>query len=293
MADGSKCANCGVPASLRCAGCMDAPDISYCNTKCQKGHWRNHKARCSNLRKRRKLFRAATILKAALLTYREAFFDIPLAKIELRNGVLYLHRHPSKDISPRPFPPHLTTNVAHKEAALTHNHFSTVSCSIESLDLRIGKPVVPTELVEVVAGPNFGGAPHTVLKVHLSGETWLVDAAGCQYGFRDVLLPFDRYLADKACDNLMSCTLYTASETTDFDFLEPLFANYPHMKRSHDRERMGRLHFAAFIDERVGSGKESFDPSKDLDGSEPKFREKFNKFVAELQTHMALLLLKK
>jgi hypothetical protein len=124
----SQCANCGIAASLQCAGCKGAPEyepgdainIAYCNAECQNSDWKVHKSRCATLRKRRKLLHAATILKAALLTYREAFFDIPLTKIELRNGVLYLHRH-HEVVSPRPFPRDLTANVAHKEAALTHN----------------------------------------------------------------------------------------------------------------------------------------------------------------------------
>ncbi|KAJ7468981.1 hypothetical protein FB451DRAFT_1255425 [Mycena latifolia] len=313
----AQCASCRIPASLQCAGCRDAPEyepgdainIVYCSAECQSRDWKVHKSRCAILRKRRKLLHAATILKAALLTYREAFFDIPLAKIELRNGVLYLHRHPHSDISHRPFPQDLTANVAHKEAALTHNQctlalallgplarklLAGVASSIENLDLRIGKPLVPTKLVELVPGADFGGAPHTVLKVCLrsSRETWIVDTAGCQYGFRDVLNPFDRYLAGKACAVLGQPTSYTASETTDLDFIESLLPKnrmnigMGNMKDSLDRQRKGRLHFAAFVDQRVGSEKDSFNPSKDLEGSAPEFQRKFEKFTTELKTHM-------
>ncbi|KAJ7094921.1 hypothetical protein C8R44DRAFT_645100 [Mycena epipterygia] len=312
----AQCASCRIPASLRCAGCRDAPEyepgdainIAYCSAECQSSDWEVHKSRCATLRKRRKLFRAATILKAALLTYREAFFDIPLAKIELRNGVLYLYRHPSSDISPRPFPRDLTANVAHKEAALTHYQctlalallgplarklLAGVASSTENIDLRIGKPLVPTKLVELVPGADFGEAPHTVLKICLrsSRETWIVDTAGCQYGFRDVLNPFDRYLTGKACAVLGQPTSYTASETTDLDFIEsflplPMNIGMGNMRDFRDRQRKGRLHFAAFIDQRVGSGKDSFNPSKDLDGSAPGFQRKFEKFTTELKTHM-------
>ncbi|KAJ6592754.1 hypothetical protein B0H19DRAFT_1088463 [Mycena capillaripes] len=313
----AQCATCRIPASLRCAGCRDAPeyepgdaiDIAYCSAKCQSSDWKAHKSRCATLRERRKLLHAATILKAALLTYREAYFDIPLAKIELRDGMLYLHRHPQKRISHRPFPRDLTANVAHKEAALTHNQctlalallgplarklLADVALSIENLDLRIGKPLVPTKLVEVVSGADFGGAPHTVLKVCLRSnrETWIVDTAGCQYGFRDVLNPFDRYLTDKACTVVSQPTSYTANETTDLHFMEFLLPQTRMkigmriMRDSLDQQRKGRLHFAAFVDQRVGSGKDSFNPSKDLGGPALEFQRKFEKFVTELKTHM-------
>ncbi|KAJ7894071.1 hypothetical protein B0H13DRAFT_2036920 [Mycena leptocephala] len=291
----SQCATCCIPASRRCAGCKDAPEyepgdainIAYCGAECQSSDWKVHKSRCATLRKRRRLLHAATILKAALLTYREAFFDIPLAKIELRNGVLYLHRRPQT----------LTHNQCTLALALlgplARKLLTGVASSIENLDLPIGKPLVPTKLVD--DHQAFSEGPHTVLKVFLrsSGETWIVDTSGCQYGFRDVLSPFDRYLADKCAfqGQPTSCS-YTASETTDLDVIESLLMQERTdigmriMRDSFDQQRKGRLHFAAFVDQRVGSGKDCFDPSKDLDGSAPEFQHKFEKFTAELKTHM-------
>ncbi|KAJ7208708.1 hypothetical protein B0H12DRAFT_1242978 [Mycena haematopus] len=310
------CANCDIPASLRCTRCMDAPEyepgdainIVYCSAKCQSIHWKAHKTRCTTLHKRRKLLRAATMLRAVLLTYRETFFDIPLAKIELRDGVLYLYRHPSRDISPKPFPRDLTANVAHKEAALTHNQctmahallgpltrklLADVASSIENLDLSIDKPVLPTKLVEFYTDADFNGAPHTVVKVFLrsSNETWIVDTAGCQYGFRDVLVPFDRYLADKTL--VSPPTPYTATETTDLDVIVEIYVKAMKMdagvmRRVHDREKKGRLHFAAFVNQHVGSGKDFFDPSKDLGSSADEFQRRYEKFMTELKTHLEI-----
>ncbi|KAJ7769529.1 hypothetical protein B0H16DRAFT_1779247, partial [Mycena metata] len=182
----TQCAGCGLSASSQCAGCMDAPEYErgnaiptfYCGAKCQTSHWAIHKARCTNLKKRRRLLRVAAILRVALLTYREALFDIPLTKIELRDGVLFLHRQLFANASPRRFPQHLTTNMAHKEAALTHNQctlalallgplarklLADIASFIQHLDLAIGQPVLSTKLVE--GGTDSSGAPHTVLKV--------------------------------------------------------------------------------------------------------------------------------
>lgn len=73
----TKCANCGTLASMRCTGCIDAPEyesgdaigVAYCNHGCQATHWPNHKAQCNAMQRRKKLLRIATILKATLLAY--------------------------------------------------------------------------------------------------------------------------------------------------------------------------------------------------------------------------------
>jgi hypothetical protein len=45
------------------------------------------------MRQRRKLLRAANILKAALLTYREAVYDIDLTKADFQDGILHLYQN--------------------------------------------------------------------------------------------------------------------------------------------------------------------------------------------------------
>jgi hypothetical protein len=58
------------------------------------------------------------------LTYRDILYDIDLTKIEEKDGMLYLYQN-QRSITARvnwgPFPNHLTTNIQHKEAALTIN----------------------------------------------------------------------------------------------------------------------------------------------------------------------------
>ncbi|KAL2871594.1 zinc finger MYND domain-containing protein [Aspergillus lucknowensis] len=98
----ANCANCGTQGTQHCAGCLEAPEyqpgdstsVSYCSRDCQKEHWPSHKSHCIAMHQRRKLLRTARVLKAALLTYREIFYDIPLTKIDFQDGVLRLHQSP-------------------------------------------------------------------------------------------------------------------------------------------------------------------------------------------------------
>ncbi|KAJ7636661.1 hypothetical protein FB45DRAFT_907040 [Roridomyces roridus] len=314
----SPCVKCGDPGSKRCSRCWDAPEYRpgdanptrYCSTECQKADWVAHKSHCTTLSRRTKLLRAATILRAALLAYRERFFDIPLSKIELgKDGaVLYLYR----DVSPRPFPNGLTHDSKHKEAALTHNMctlafamlgpltrklLAGVASSIESLDLQIEKPVFRTHLVEYLAdGIDSNGGPHTVLIVRLhNNEAWIIDTAGTQYGFKEVLVPFERYIKDRASSNFVNGppTKYTACETTDLDFMKEFFPDYP--KAGLDileKEKKARLHFARFVENRVGVRKgrdlkdSVFDPSKDFGGSKEEFDTKFGELMKEMKRHL-------
>lgn len=139
-----KCANCETEATLRCAGCIDAPEyqagdsvsVSYCGHDCQKKHWPSHKPRCNTMCWWRKLLRAALIFKRALLTYREVMYDIQLTKIEFRDGILYLHQKQRAIAAPcirGPFLDHLTTNSEHREAALAFNQCTTAMALLGQL----------------------------------------------------------------------------------------------------------------------------------------------------------------
>lgn len=132
----SRCASCGSDASTRCAGCIGAPEYKsgdaantiYCDRECQRAHWNTHKDQCKTLQQRKKLLRAAEILKATLLTYREATYDVELTGVHYKDGVLLLHQN-QRSITTRikrgPFPNHLVANAQHKEAILAHNSCTT------------------------------------------------------------------------------------------------------------------------------------------------------------------------
>ena len=127
---------------------MDAPEYQpgdsvgsvYCNRDCQKEHWPKHRAHCRALGQRKKLLRAANILKAALLTYREVLYDVDLTKIQFQDGVLYLHQN-QRSITARSkqglFPAHLTTNLDYKEAALANNQCTTAMALLGRLTQKL------------------------------------------------------------------------------------------------------------------------------------------------------------
>lgn len=146
----SRCASCGSNASTHCSGCIGAPEYetgdaantAYCDSDCQKAHWNAHKVHCKILQQRKKLLRAAKILKAALLTYRETSYDIDLTKVKYEDGVLLLHQkqRPYNTRCKRgPFPNHLVANVQHKEAILAHNSCTTAIALLGRLTRKLLK----------------------------------------------------------------------------------------------------------------------------------------------------------
>lgn len=154
-----------------------------------------------------------------------------------------------------------------------------MASTIEVLDLHIGKPLVRTKLIP---GPNSEDCPHTVLKVGrlFADETWVLDTAGCQYGFRDVLVPSEKYIADKSCRISSGPTTYDATETKDLDYFSTLpFMNKTRAQREDARlERQARLQFAVFVDTRVGEDI--------LTGSTAEFKDKLDGTVSQLKSHM-------
>ena len=154
-----------------------------------------------------------------------------------------------------------------------------MASTIEILDLRIERPSTPTKLIP---GPDATLCPHTVLKVEgiSTRETWILDTTGCQYGFRDVLVPHDRFMAERGCKDLTEPVTYDATETKDLDYFATLpFMNITRAQQENRKlERKFRLHFAEFVDTSV---------SHDLlDGPNAGFKDKLDRFVSKLKLHM-------
>ncbi len=152
-----------------------------------------------------------------------------------------------------------------------------------TIDLHIGRPVYHTQLVP---GPDWADCPHTVLRVVAAqtAHVWIIDAAGCQYGFRDVLVPLDRYLATHAARPTAAPPKpYDATETTDLDYFDTLpFLNITRAQRD-DRaiDRRDRRRFAAFVDTHVHADQLLGKASAEA------FAQRLDHFARALREHMA------
>ncbi|KAH7349263.1 hypothetical protein B0T11DRAFT_129179 [Plectosphaerella cucumerina] len=298
----TRCATCGDAATTSCTGCKDAPEydlhdaisVVYCSHACQKTDWPRHKDHCRTLQHRKKLYRAARLLKEALLTYRTILYDLHLNEVELKDGTLWLHQKPSRRPMRGPFPEHATSNPNHREAALAANQctasmallgrmtrklLADVPSTLEVIDLHMGAPITRARLTP---GPDPRNVPHTLIRATTlhSKEVWLIDSTGCQYGFSEVLVPYDTYYQEKGCKVVIPPTPYDATETKDLDFYKTIpTMNATEIQRENaEQERKDRLHFAAFVDTRV---------TKDvLEGTREVFEKAVGQFVADLKLHM-------
>ncbi|KAF5982155.1 hypothetical protein FBULB1_4405 [Fusarium bulbicola] len=176
------------------------------------------------------------LLKAALLAYKEIVYDIHVTRIKHDevNGTLVLTHTPNR-IERHPFPNHLTSIEDHKQAALLVNQ-CTMSISllgpmargllagiVSRMDVVVVEIQDPPLTIKfhppdgIMADRKF----HTIIEATLdsSGERWLIDVTGCQYGFRDILLPFEKYIAQNNCSSYERLQPYGHTETTDQDEL--------------------------------------------------------------------------
>lgn len=153
------------------------------------------------------------------------------------------------------------------------------------MDIRIGKPLVPTRL-DPFELFSPGNAPHTVLKVRQlhSEEDWIIDPAGCQYGFRVPLAPFQKYLDDHECQVISPPLHYAWTETRDIEYYSMMLPGTKAQRLDQKVERNARLHYAAFIDKHFGNG--SVTIRRLLDGTMAQFQDELDDVVGKLREHM-------
>lgn len=81
----TKCTTCGAPATNKCSGCKT---IHYCGKECQTKDWPNHKINCKDIWMEKPLARAADLIQAAWLNFRENTWDTPITHLEVKNNEL-------------------------------------------------------------------------------------------------------------------------------------------------------------------------------------------------------------
>ncbi|KAF5685505.1 beclin 1 [Fusarium denticulatum] len=255
----------------------DAATTFWCSPECQAAHEPTHQEYCYNLQRRKTLLRTTKLLKAALLAYKEVVYDIHVTRIEHDedNGTLVLTHTPNRN-ERHPFPSHFTGIEDHKQAALLVNQ-CTMSISllgpmargllagiVSRMDVAVVEIQNPPFTVKfhppdgIMTDRKF----HTIIEATLdsSGEQWLIDVTGCQYGFRDVLLPLEKYTAQNNCSSYELLQPYGHTETTDQDELphSPLIilTGGPNEQQLADIEieKGYRRHFAALVRAVINQG---------------------------------------
>jgi hypothetical protein len=146
------------------------------------------------------------------------------------------------------------------------------------MELYIGKPLLRIRLMPKPIEP----IEHAVLKVHLSDtdETWVIDTTGCQYGFREILVPCEKYLIDRNCIVSIRPTAYLTHETFDLDFYEALrhMVITQRQQEEKDLQRQARKHFGLFVEKHL---------HRDiLNYTERVFRPAYVNIITLLKVHM-------
>ncbi|THV81311.1 hypothetical protein D6D29_05474 [Aureobasidium pullulans] len=220
--DKKKCTNCGnFNAKAHCAGCHKAPnidgtpriDVRYCTRECQKAHWSAHRVECKNLQARKALFRAAWLMQKIWHTVRRESFDNCVVKSEQIDGELLIHEgdynlEPTKREAGfyREFPDHIFENEQDAESCLnllyctdSLSHMYMINswllkgtcADVKEISVRVDKAARNVRYT----GPEWDRIfIHEILQVRLhSGETYVIDLTGAQYGWYDPITEWSTY----------------------------------------------------------------------------------------------------
>lgn len=177
----------------------------------------------------------------------------------------------------------LTRKLLQGECIKDHSDIPDLTGSRDSLNYPASRPSHRAAAVFDPPGPwpDASECPHTVLMVErlFSDETWFLDTAGSQYGFQDVLVPYQKYLDEKACRIINDLTTDNANEIKDLDYFSILpFMNISSAQKSHRKlERKNRLHFSAFVDNQ--------DTEKLLSSADVQFKNGLDNCVRLLRFH--------
>lgn len=158
-----------------------------------------------------------------------------------------------------------------------------ICLSLHVQDFKIGNPVL--SIVRSATGPSNLTLGHGVLVVSLRNqEKWIIDFVGCQCGFRDVLVPYDRYVREKRCESMGHPINYSFTETSDLDSLttNPLLTALPGIQEKLMTERSNRLKFAEFVKTEIARKRLS-----DLVRSGDGFEMRLASFIEDLKRYLA------
>ncbi|KAL4967022.1 uncharacterized protein BDV14DRAFT_198484 [Aspergillus stella-maris] len=271
------CHRCQSKNAPGCSLCFAAPefnpgdveDFYYCSKKCRHDDRPFEFHRCKRWHERRTAFRAAKLIRIAFLAYRRRHYDIDLERIEFKDNTVYMYQKEGTGVGerePGPFPADVTSNDSLREVALckytagraisllgpmTRSLLKKVTKKIEVIEIEVSNPEIT--VVVVPDETPTEEHPHDIIKITLrSGEEWVLDPNGLLYGFKEVCMPYGKYMASRCRQIVKGPTPYTAQSTDDLDsFLIRPFSVDDRKRAELYREREVRLHFNAMVLEGV------------------------------------------
>ncbi|KAI1458280.1 hypothetical protein F4805DRAFT_474523 [Annulohypoxylon moriforme] len=313
------CANCstGVLTDLHtCSSCYDVPRYEdescevYCNAQCLQEHSEEHKARCELRLKRKRLLRASKLMKATFMTFRECLYGRPLVEIKISNGELHLHIKPEPPFNPwyYPFPDGITTTTNHREAALSiqNCNASASICSPLARQLLEGiassmelycVDVKPQMLARYIISGTDQEKPaddyplHAIIVVCIKEEKWIIDMTGSQFGFSDVLCPFEKYMKQWKGHVAATPCPYPVDQIHDikrsnFFPSAPGLVVSPEFMAHRAHEEAGRHHLQALIDKRFINAENPKFAADLLNRTEEAFQDGLREWMVEVREHM-------
>ncbi|KAK3384024.1 hypothetical protein B0T24DRAFT_588630 [Lasiosphaeria ovina] len=219
----STCGNCDASgATQSCSGCDDvfgagntSAGQAYCNQECQKAHWDRHKSECRELKR----------LQISVARFQEIFehlvasaYRVALAEISEENGLIHAKARKGADERDAFLGKHIARKFRHNlapsrdagKAVLMHGRGAEFvdQCkplvdfflkdlpykSVEQVTFYVKNCHRSVWLEDNGCHTFAPFTPHQVLRITLAcGRAVVVDASGAQFGWREVLSPWETY----------------------------------------------------------------------------------------------------
>ncbi|KAB8262947.1 hypothetical protein BDV32DRAFT_147123 [Aspergillus pseudonomiae] len=218
------CAHCQSPATKRCSGCSGAPEYDdeipeatlYCSSACQTQDWVEHKVKCKQLQARKSLSRAANLLQAILYRIRLRAHGVTSATAHVDGSRVILC--PAKEEQEevyRPLGPLCVELMSGDQRAFdaivmvsscteavvylfsfVQDILSGLCSKIEELTIGVRNPEISIQRPDGLSLTTTKN--HNVYRVKLkSGEIWVIDPSGAQYGFAECLYTWRNFAKDR------------------------------------------------------------------------------------------------
>ncbi|TGO16259.1 hypothetical protein BTUL_0030g00450 [Botrytis tulipae] len=228
----NQCAHCKAPAHKKCTGCSSPLDeeavatIYYCSEKCQAEHWKLHKSACKAHQTKKLLYRAGEALQEIFYAFRQEMFNNKIAKVEHKDGKLYLVEGRYPDMRTNldvlhEFPFELLPSKEDRHAVLAHMacqdavawmqevteiFLKRAAQKIEELNVESKNPKREVLIVGPGGEQDHAHYVHSIFKVTLQncGGVYCLDLSGAQFGYYNPVTPWSEYVVNRI-SSITSC----------------------------------------------------------------------------------------